>query len=366
MLGASLSSTSIGAPPGRHPRERRHDERQLEELSPGRPAENGGDVRIQQHGEGKQVRGEPERGTVAIEGDVLLAGAPGFCFDFSCDPDDAFIFEYDGTAWVQTANLMSSEDDFEARFGMTVALDDDRAVVGTLGGLYKENFWTGAAYVFDRAAGWAQTTKLTAPEQHFDDDYGTVVAIDGDTVVVGARRDDSTGTHRGAVYSFRILRNTSSYCFGTDCPCSNDHPAAGCANSTGFQFKYRKGGHLGACGSTSLVADDLVLRAANIPANQFGLLYMGAATAQSPFGDGLRCVDAGGGEFYRFPIVDAGMQGAIELGPGIVAYSHATFPASGHIAAGQTWFFQGWFRDPSGFCGSGFNLSNALAVTFEP
>ena len=28
--------------------------------------------------------------------------------------------------------------------------------------------------------------------------------------------------------------------------------------------------------------------------------------------------------------------------------------------------FQGWYRDPSGPCDTGFNLTNALDVVFEP
>ncbi len=34
--------------------------------------------------------------------------------------------------------------------------------------------------------------------------------------------------------------------------------------------------------------------------------------------------------------------------------------------AGETWYFQGWYRDPMGPCGTAFNLSNGLAVTFAP
>ena len=36
------------------------------------------------------------------------------------------------------------------------------------------------------------------------------------------------------------------------------------------------------------------------------------------------------------------------------------------VMPGDTWHFQRWYRDPAGPCGSGFNLTNGLALTFVP
>ena len=146
---------------------------------------------------------------------------------------------------------------------------------------------------------------------------------------------------------------------GSGGKCGNHDPAAGCANSTG------SGALLATCGSSSVVADDLVLVCTQLPADQFGLFFMGAGTTAVPLGDGQRCVAAGAGGLFRFPVLFSGPTGSFEQGPGIVAFSHASFPGAGHIAAGQTWNFQAWYRDGGG-CGSGVNLSNALALTFTP
>ncbi len=151
------------------------------------------------------------------------------------------------------------------------------------------------------------------------------------------------------------------YCFcDTGAPCGNVDASAGCSNSTGA------GALLAAGGSASVGADDLVLTASQLPANQNGVFYMGGGTSQTVFGDGQRCVVAGGAGIFRYtPVQNSGPGGVLVLGPGIVARSQ-TFPAEGRIQVGQTWNFQGWYRDPMGPCGSGSNTSNGMAVLFLP
>ncbi|MED6335125.1 MAG: trypsin-like peptidase domain-containing protein [Planctomycetota bacterium] len=155
--------------------------------------------------------------------------------------------------------------------------------------------------------------------------------------------------------------SAASYCFcASGAPCSNPDPNAGCAGSTGT------GALLSACGTDGVAADDLVLTVLGVPPNQNGLIYMGGGTASVPFGDGLRCVGPGASGFMRFNVQNSGALGELVEGPGIVAFSATHFPPSGRIVAGSTWQFQAWFRDPAGPCGSGFNLSNGLSVTFSP
>ncbi len=152
------------------------------------------------------------------------------------------------------------------------------------------------------------------------------------------------------------------YCFGIGCPCLNDDPSAGCANSLGA------GALMTASGTSSVALDDLVLTTTGIKPNQFGLYYMGPAMATAAFGDGLRCVTTAPGiSLYRYnPPVNSGPTGSITLGPGIAAFACGTFPPAGCIAAGSNWNFQCWYRDPPGPCTSGFNLSNAISVFFSP
>jgi hypothetical protein len=152
--------------------------------------------------------------------------------------------------------------------------------------------------------------------------------------------------------------NPYCFCFFV-APCANNQWDTGCTNSTG------SGSELTACGSGSVALDDLVLRADAIVAGQFGIFYMGDGVSFTPFGDGNRCVASAGAGLFRYPPTAADASGSITRGPGIIAFGLANFASSGHIVPGVTWNFQAWYRDPGGPCGSNFNLSNGMAITFS-
>lgn len=89
-------------------------------------------------------------------------------------------------------------DDF---FGTSVAIEGNTAVVGApfAGGAPGP----GAVYVFTRSGdGWTQTGKLTASDGAADDRLGNSVDIDGGTIVAGAPGDDGTFSEQGSVYVF--------------------------------------------------------------------------------------------------------------------------------------------------------------------
>ena len=147
------------------------------------------------------------------------------------------------------------------------------------------------------------------------------------------------------------------YCFGSGCPCGNDDPNAGCANSTG------SGALLSASGFASIASDDLDFVVSGMPANKMGLVYTGQNQLLVPFGNGLRCVGAESLGLVRFAASTASASGAMSL-TGAISAAQAIKPAS--LAAGTTWHFQAWYRDPAGPCGSGFNFSNALRIVIIP
>ena len=113
--------------------------------------------------------------------------------------------------------------------------------------------------------------------------------------------------------------------------------------------------------SSSVSGNDLTLRAEPVPAQQNGVFFYGPIQTQVPFGNGFRCVGAGGTGIARLAIENSGPAGVLE---------HCldnTMPptAATQITVGSTWNFQAWYRDPAGG-GAFFNLSDGLSVTFGP
>lgn len=141
---------------------------------------------------------------------------------------------------------------------------------------------------------------------------------------------------------------------GAPCPCGNFGQAgAGCANSTGL------GATLSAFGSSSVTDDPLWLRAEHLPSKANSILVVGTTQfgggLGAPFGDGLLVV---GGATKRIQPQSACPNGVQTWGSGL--------RSSGLWSAGQTRTFQVWYRNPTGPCGGGYNLTNAVAVTFVP
>jgi hypothetical protein len=128
---------------------------------------------------------------LALDGGTALVGSVGA----------AYVFTGSGATWTQQAKLVSSTT--RGEFGVRVALDGETAVVGEpLADLAGNN--SGAAYVFTRTGDtWTQQTKLTATDAAAEDRFGISVAVQGDVALIGATGQDVDGVdNTGAVYVF--------------------------------------------------------------------------------------------------------------------------------------------------------------------
>jgi hypothetical protein len=137
--------------------------------------------------------------SVAIYGDTVVIGAYGA----GSGQGLAYVFARSGADWIQRQRLTASNGAYSNGFGESVAIDADTLVIGAS----REDSNRGSVYIFTHTGeNWVQRQKLTADDGGAGDWFGYSVAISGETVVVGARRDDSS---RGAAYVF--TRNAEAF-----------------------------------------------------------------------------------------------------------------------------------------------------------
>lgn len=113
------------------------------------------------------------------------------------------------TTWVQQAYIKASNAESPDYFGRSISIDGDTIVVGayfedssqttiTSGtGSSNDNSAenSGAVYVYKRSGStWEQEAYIKASNSEMNDFYGSSVSVDGDTIVVGAFREDSSQT----------------------------------------------------------------------------------------------------------------------------------------------------------------------------
>ena len=140
--------------------------------------------------------------TVAISGDTAIVGAYQDD-DLGSNSGSAYVFERIGNEWTQIAKLTALDGAAGDRFGSSVAIDGDTAVIGAHGDDDRGSN-SGSAYIYQRFGGsWFFTQKLLPPDESADDQFGRAVAINGDTAVVGAQGDDDRGSNSGSAYVFQ-------------------------------------------------------------------------------------------------------------------------------------------------------------------
>ena len=155
--------------------------------------------------------------SVSVSGDTVVVGAwgdgstatgvngnrSGYNGGYS---GAAYVFVRNGATWSQQAYLKASNTGAGDYFGRSVSVSGDTVVVGAYGedssatgvnGNQADNSsgGSGAAYVFVRnGATWSQQAYLKASYTGAGDGFGLSVSVSGDTVVVGANREDSSAT----------------------------------------------------------------------------------------------------------------------------------------------------------------------------
>ncbi len=324
--------------------------------------------------------------SLALCGSLIVLGAP---LDDVTGEDDgsAWIFEQQGGPsggpWIEVAQVLSSSFDPLDHFGIFVHTDGVRVAAGSNGDV-EGTRRVGSVSIYERdgAAGWSEAAYLRPPGMPHGARFGESLALDAGELFVGAPGGNG---NKGVVHLFReetsgwqevgrLLPSGVGTGFASALSVERGSVLVGAplyrqlAEQSGLGFAFMgAGGPLVHCVSTanstgnvaamalsgppSLGAMPLALQVAPVPADGFGLLVDAGEAASFPFANGVRCV--AGPTLRRLSATRAqGELLELELAPG--AYS-----------AGETRYFQAWFRDPAAG-GARANTSSGLRVTFCP
>jgi hypothetical protein len=146
--------------------------------------------------------------SVAVSGDVIMIGAPHHEHSGST-AGAAYVFMRNGAAWSESQILVSSDLAPGDSFGGAVAMSEDTVVIGASRDDQGNKSDSGSAYVFVRnGATWVEQQKLKTKSGSYDY-FGTSVAIDGDTCLLGAPGEDKGGVDVGSSYVF--IRNGTTW-----------------------------------------------------------------------------------------------------------------------------------------------------------
>ena len=160
---------------------------------------------------------------VAIDGDTMVIGAQG-ADGIGFDTGVAYIFERSEHGWVQTAKLFANDADIPARrtdipelpasaddeFGTSVAISGDTVVIGSPGHRTRPDLppSSGSVYVFRRVDGsWIQQAELAPATPATKGTFGTprTLGISGDIIAVA----NQSGTSATAIPSVAIFTRTN-------------------------------------------------------------------------------------------------------------------------------------------------------------
>jgi len=145
---------------------------------------------------------------VVIAGERIVVGAP----NEDAAKGAVHVYRYDNSTmtWLEEQKLTASDGAAGERFGFSVAIADDRIVVGSP--FDNDNgLQSGSAYVFrfyPETMSWLQEQKIIASDGAPSDRFGASTAIAGDRIIIGSPLDDDKASRSGAVYVYRLNSGT--------------------------------------------------------------------------------------------------------------------------------------------------------------
>ena len=131
---------------------------------------------------------------IALSGSDLFIGQPVNWYG----PGVVYTYRLESGVWREQSRLMASDSAQKDDFGRSLAVDGNTLIVGAP----RKRDGSGVAYAFTRAsasAGWRQTGIIEPPAEGDHAEYASALALDGDDLLIGSPAVDRTGV----VYHYR-------------------------------------------------------------------------------------------------------------------------------------------------------------------
>ncbi|MEZ6017680.1 MAG: hypothetical protein R3F49_21405 [Planctomycetota bacterium] len=124
---------------------------------------------------------------IDIDGDVILVGASTKRINGSNYAGAAYVYRSVNGQWLEEQELRAPAPEIHDNFGTSVDVQGDLAVIGAPDFPYSSFSGTGRVWIFRRVQGtWAIEAELHGSGAGWDSGFGRSVALDGDTIIVGA------------------------------------------------------------------------------------------------------------------------------------------------------------------------------------
>ena len=139
--------------------------------------------------------------SVAIDEEYVIVGAH-LNDDPGVNSGAAYVFRLNGAVWVEQEKIVPLDPTPNKQFGKSVDISNGHVIAGAPG---DENNgpWSGAAYIYQRnGTNWIQNAKLTVSDADNLDMFGSAVALNDTVALIGAHGEDAQGLNAGAAYVF--------------------------------------------------------------------------------------------------------------------------------------------------------------------
>ncbi|HHI79257.1 MAG TPA: hypothetical protein ENK02_04705 [Planctomycetes bacterium] len=149
--------------------------------------------------------------SISISGNRVVSGAPGtrhsrVNWGGNNYAGAVWVFRFNGTKWVEEAKLLAGDPGYSDHFGSAVAIQGNSLLIGASGDSdeAQRRYGIGSVYAFDwNGSAWVQSQKFRALKFADQSFFGAAISWDGNEALIGSPGKKANGTWgAGAAYLF--------------------------------------------------------------------------------------------------------------------------------------------------------------------